>query len=154
MSDLDLHRQFSLPGADRFSLFLLNLVQGQLEIRGPHEAPALQIGGSLSDRLEIYVNGMKIGNYIVQRCENGDNYASSARFYRGRIPGFVNDLVNSSNFEMVRLIKQGRGEFSIDDLSPIDSFVLDYSSMRGFFDNGNGVSELRRTDMHWNIPFP
>lgn len=160
LETLDLEPQesesiFCLRGAENFSRFLRQITSGKLKAGSPYEAPALQLGGPLSDRYEIFLDGRKIGDYFIQRCENGGDSNSVVRFYRGRIPGLINHTVAEGNAKIMELIKNDiRSEFLADDLGTVDSFVLDYSCMRWVSDNGNDASGFQRYDMHEHIPFP
>ena len=162
MSDLEIldlmprgkESSFCLPGAKRFSRFLRSKINDGLEAFGPYDAQALHIGGPLSNRREILLNDLVIGNYFIERHEEGATVDSCTRFYRGRIPGLINGLVVKSNSEMLELIKNGSTIVSVEDLRPVDSFVLSYSTMRGFNYNNKEDNGLRRYDMHSQIPFP
>lgn len=145
---------FCLDGAENFSRFLRTKINGTLETFGPYDAQALQLGGPLSKRWEIHLNGFVMGNYFIEKCDEEMKLDSCIRFYRGRIPGMINKLVVRSNSEMLEIIKDGSKIVTIEDLDPIDSFVLGYSSMRGLGCNGDKGGELRRYDMHEHIPFP
>lgn len=135
---------FCLPGARKFSDFLLEKCKrfGSLGLRGPFEDRAVFIGHPATERSDIFLNEIYLGSLYMGFLRQ-DNEKFNL-IYHGRIPGLINHSLVEGNKE---LIKYGEPQYT-----HFDSFFLEYSLSNLFIDEGE--LEFRRTDRHFNIPFP
>lgn len=76
--------EFTLPGAETFAQYLSLICQGTLTAEGP-----VRIGNC--QKWTVKLDGNKIGVYTAHDPTWGR--ADYNRYYQGRIPGYVNELV-------------------------------------------------------------
>lgn len=136
---------FCLPGAEKFSEFLLEKCArfGKLSLRGPFEDRAIYIGHPSTERHDVFLEEIYLGSFYMGFLRQ-DNEKFNV-IYHGRIPGLINKCLVEGNKELIRCGEQPYKHF--------DSFFLEYSSLSSLFID-DGKLEFKRTDRHFNIPFP
>ena len=139
--------KFQLPGAERFSQYLEEMLGGELTTEGP-ETVDWSYGIEYTKRWIIKLSKkIKIGEYYTFGPKPGET--DFGREFRGRIPGYKNECVAVSN--------QTRPE---SKKIPEDSVSLVYANERletQSIHEGPGKlvdTPWQRQDGHEQIPFP
>jgi hypothetical protein len=136
--------KFNLPGAERFSQYMKEKVEGILSVTGP-EIVDESYNGEYGKEWIVYLDGKKIGRYNTFGPKPSEKEVG--REYHGRLPGYVNDLVMAGNKYR-------------EDKIPIDTVVLIFGNEKcEARDLEEGPGRLIRThwqrqDGHSGILFP
>jgi len=136
--------KFQLPGAKGFASFIESRADGVLTAEGPEIVDRIYGG---TRKWVVKLDGERLGEYLAFGSKPGETEFS--REFRGRVPGYVNELVLSGNEHKLE-----------DERVPIDTVCLTYSN-RAYeeqdADEGEGRlvdTPWQRQDGHDEIPFP
>ena len=138
--------KFQLSGAERFSQYLEEKLVGVLTAEGPQIIDR-SYTGEYGKRWVVRQSGEQIGEYFTFGPESGET--DFCREFRGRIPGYKNELAAMMN--------QRKPDA---ERMPEDSVSLTYSNQRfeaQSIHEGPGKlvdTPWQRQDGHDKIPFP
>jgi len=137
--------KFQLPGAENFTKFLEERVEGILTVEGPEVVDRTYDNRDIKSRI-IKLNGNRLGEYLTSDTKSDQNEFD--REYRGRIPDYKNKLIAEAN------------KFRLETKRiPEDEVFLIYSRKRDGFLHCRSPGKLvdapwKRQDGHETIPFP
>ena len=138
--------KFQLPGAERFSHYLEKILEGVLTAEGP-EIVDRSYDCEYAKKWIIRQDDKELGEYYTFGPMPGET--DFGREFRGRIPGYVNELTAFLNKIIL-----------VSERTPEDSVYLVYSNKKLELQNiDEGFGELiytawKRQDFNNKIPFP
>lgn len=145
--------KFQLPGAENFSEYLEEKLEGILTVEGP-EVVDWSYGVDYTKKWIISLNGEQIGVYRTFGPKPGE--AEFGREFKGRIPGYVNECLSIYSKYKLSLFKNCKQMSRLTE----DTVSLIYSNTRFEFRSFNEEPESlintpwQRQDGHKKIPFP